>query len=105
MVAGPSALSCRLDPCENGFMTKEDAVRVAEFQVLSEPECRDWLAEGSVGRVAFLDGEFPVVLPVNYVVDDDLILIRSAHDRHQRDLRSTHHRAHGYLPRSRGVMR
>jgi uncharacterized protein len=52
-------------------------VRAAEYEVLSEPECRDLLAHADVGRVAFVDGEFPVVLPVNYLLDDDVILIRS----------------------------
>jgi len=52
-------------------------VRSAEFEVLSEAECRRLLAEVDVGRVAFVDGDFPVVLPVNFLVDDDLILLRS----------------------------
>jgi nitroimidazol reductase NimA-like FMN-containing flavoprotein (pyridoxamine 5'-phosphate oxidase superfamily) len=53
------------------------SVRAAEYEVLSESECRDLLAQADVGRVAFVDGEFPVVMPVNYLLDDDVILIRS----------------------------
>ncbi len=48
-----------------------------EFEVLSEAECRRLLAEQEVGRVAFVDGDFPVVLPVNFVIDGDLIAIRT----------------------------
>jgi nitroimidazol reductase NimA-like FMN-containing flavoprotein (pyridoxamine 5'-phosphate oxidase superfamily) len=56
---------------------KEDPVREAEYEVLSESECRRLLAESDVGRVAFVDGDFPVVLPVNFVLDGDHILIQS----------------------------
>jgi nitroimidazol reductase NimA-like FMN-containing flavoprotein (pyridoxamine 5'-phosphate oxidase superfamily) len=49
----------------------------ATFEVLSETECRRLLAENDVGRVAFVDGDYPVVLPVNYVVDDNAIAIRT----------------------------
>ena len=43
------------------------------LEVLDEVECRRLLAATDVGRVAFVgpDG-FPVVLPVNFVVDGDL---------------------------------
>jgi nitroimidazol reductase NimA-like FMN-containing flavoprotein (pyridoxamine 5'-phosphate oxidase superfamily) len=49
-----------------------------KFEVLNEAECRRLLAEQEVGRVAFTgtDG-FPVVLPVNYVVDGDVIAFRT----------------------------
>ena len=47
-------------------------------EVLDEAECRRLLARQEVGRVAFVDGDgFPVVLPVNYVVDGDLIALRT----------------------------
>jgi nitroimidazol reductase NimA-like FMN-containing flavoprotein (pyridoxamine 5'-phosphate oxidase superfamily) len=49
----------------------------ADFEELSESECRRLLAEQEVGRIAFVDGEYPVVLPVNYVIDGDLIVIKS----------------------------
>jgi uncharacterized protein len=47
------------------------------FEVLTEAECRRLLAEQEVGRVAFVDGEFPIVLPVNFVIDGDEIAIRT----------------------------
>lgn len=46
-------------------------------EVLSEAECRQLLAEHDVGRVAFSDGEYPVVLPVNYVLDGNAIAIHT----------------------------
>jgi len=47
-------------------------------QVLDEAECRRLLADQEVGRVAFVDGDgFPVVMPVNYVVDGDLVALRT----------------------------
>ena len=49
------------------------------LEVLDEVECRRLLAATDVGRVAFVgpDG-FPVVLPVNYVVDGDLVALRTS---------------------------
>jgi nitroimidazol reductase NimA-like FMN-containing flavoprotein (pyridoxamine 5'-phosphate oxidase superfamily) len=49
------------------------------FEVLSVDECRDLLASQDVGRVAFLgeDG-FPIVLPVNYLADGELIVFQTA---------------------------
>jgi nitroimidazol reductase NimA-like FMN-containing flavoprotein (pyridoxamine 5'-phosphate oxidase superfamily) len=51
----------------------------SSFEVVTERECRELLASQDVGRVAFVgeDG-FPVVLPVNYLVDEDLIVFRTA---------------------------
>jgi nitroimidazol reductase NimA-like FMN-containing flavoprotein (pyridoxamine 5'-phosphate oxidase superfamily) len=50
----------------------------ALFEALTEAECRRLLAEQEVGRVAFADDDgFPVVLPVNFVIDGDLIAIRT----------------------------
>jgi nitroimidazol reductase NimA-like FMN-containing flavoprotein (pyridoxamine 5'-phosphate oxidase superfamily) len=52
--------------------------KAARFQELDEAECRRLLADQDVGRVAFvgIDG-FPVVLPVNFVVDGELIALRT----------------------------
>jgi len=47
------------------------------IEVLSEAECRRLLAEQEVGRVAFVEGDFPVVLPVNYVLDGNSIAIHT----------------------------
>jgi uncharacterized protein len=37
-------------------------------------ECRDLMGSTSVGRVAFVDEDGPVVLPVNHVLDGDTVL-------------------------------
>ena len=48
------------------------------LEVLDEVECRRLLAGADVGRVAFVGADgFPVVLPVNYVVDGDLVALRT----------------------------
>ena len=47
------------------------------FEALTEAECRRLLAEQDVGRVAFVERDFPVVLPVNFVIDGDEIAIRT----------------------------
>jgi nitroimidazol reductase NimA-like FMN-containing flavoprotein (pyridoxamine 5'-phosphate oxidase superfamily) len=39
---------------------------VASVEELSLDECLDLLRSGSVGRIAVLDGDTPVALPVNY---------------------------------------
>jgi nitroimidazol reductase NimA-like FMN-containing flavoprotein (pyridoxamine 5'-phosphate oxidase superfamily) len=50
----------------------------ATFEVLDEAECRRLLAIEQVGRIAFVgDDGFPAVLPVNFLVDGDLVAIRS----------------------------
>ena len=49
----------------------------ASFEALTEAECRRLLAEQQIGRVAFVDGDYPVVLPVNYVLDGHAIAIRT----------------------------
>jgi uncharacterized protein len=51
--------------------------KTTTVEVLSEAECRRLLAEQEVGRVAFVDREFPVVLPVNYVLDGNAIAIHT----------------------------
>ncbi len=52
---------------------------VRTFEVMTERECRQILADHEVGRVAFVgDDGFPVILPVNYVIEQDLIAFRTA---------------------------
>ena len=41
-------------------------------------ECRDLMGSTSVGRVAFVDEDGPVVLPVNYVLDGETVLFRTS---------------------------
>jgi nitroimidazol reductase NimA-like FMN-containing flavoprotein (pyridoxamine 5'-phosphate oxidase superfamily) len=48
------------------------------FDVLTEEVCRHLLANERVGRLAFIDASgFPVVLPVNYVLDGNRIVVRT----------------------------
>lgn len=44
---------------------------------LPEPECLRLLARGHFGRVGFIDDGRPVVLPVNYTLDDRCIVFQS----------------------------
>jgi len=44
---------------------------------LPEAECFRLLARGHFGRVALVDGERPVVLPVNYVFDRGYVVFQS----------------------------
>lgn len=45
------------------------------LDVLSDDACRHLLANEEVGRIAFVDeAGFPVVLPVNYLLDGELIV-------------------------------
>jgi nitroimidazol reductase NimA-like FMN-containing flavoprotein (pyridoxamine 5'-phosphate oxidase superfamily) len=45
---------------------------------MSRQECFELLDENQVGRIAFNDSTGPVVLPVNYVVDDGAIVIATS---------------------------
>ena len=56
---------------------------------IDDAECRELLAGHHVGRVAYCDDLGPVVLPVNYVVDEGTILIQvSPHSTMARNLRT-----------------
>jgi len=54
--------------------TRTDGV----LRELSEPECRQHLSHGTVGRIAYVDPDGPVILPLNYVVQDEQLWIRTA---------------------------
>jgi len=43
---------------------------------ITKSECLELLANHRVGRVAYCDASGPVVLPVNYVLDEDSVLIQ-----------------------------
>ncbi|WUI03045.1 pyridoxamine 5'-phosphate oxidase family protein [Spirillospora sp. NBC_00431] len=45
---------------------------------LDRAECLRLLAGGSVGRVAFDDGEGPTLVPVNYALDGDAVIFRTS---------------------------
>ncbi|MDQ3157544.1 MAG: pyridoxamine 5'-phosphate oxidase family protein [Actinomycetota bacterium] len=56
---------------------------------MSRTECLELLASHRVGRVAYCDDLGPVVLPVNYVMDKESVLIQvSPHSTLARNLRS-----------------
>jgi hypothetical protein len=45
---------------------------------LSTEECYELLASRPVGRIAFVVGDSPIVLPVNHTVDGDDIVFRTS---------------------------
>lgn len=45
--------------------------------ILEPEDCRSLLKSETLGRVAFDNGSFPMVLPVNYVYLEDLIVFRT----------------------------
>lgn len=44
---------------------------------LDETECWKLLSDSGIGRIAVMDGEQPDIFPVNYVVDDQRIVVRT----------------------------
>ncbi len=48
------------------------------LQVLERDECMRLLASATLGRIGVSSGALPVVLPVNFCVDSDHILIRTS---------------------------
>ncbi len=44
---------------------------------LNETECWSLLAQSGIGRLAVIDGHQPDIFPVNYVVDDRRIVVRT----------------------------
>jgi nitroimidazol reductase NimA-like FMN-containing flavoprotein (pyridoxamine 5'-phosphate oxidase superfamily) len=49
-------------------------------EVLDEAECLRLISPGGIGRLADAGRYGPTVLPVNYVVHEDTIVFRTAHD-------------------------
>jgi nitroimidazol reductase NimA-like FMN-containing flavoprotein (pyridoxamine 5'-phosphate oxidase superfamily) len=47
------------------------------LEVLNDAECRRLLSGSSFGRLAVTSGALPVILPVNFLFDDDRILVRT----------------------------
>ena len=70
-------------------MTRNERWFPSHLREIDHAECLDLLAAHQVGRVAYCDDLGPVVLPVNYVLDQDTVLIQvSPHStlaRHLRD--------------------
>ncbi|MFD0533894.1 pyridoxamine 5'-phosphate oxidase family protein [Actinomadura luteofluorescens] len=48
------------------------------LEELDRAECMKLLSGGSIGRVAFDDGEGPTVVPVNYAVEGDSVIFRTS---------------------------
>ena len=49
----------------------------ADYEVLSREECLRLLGEHEVGRLGFVVGDQPIVLPVNYMLDDETVVVRT----------------------------
>ncbi len=47
------------------------------FQTMTAAECRRLLASCEIGRLAITAGALPLVLPVQYVLEDDQLLLRT----------------------------
>lgn len=48
------------------------------LEVIDPDECRRLLATDEVGRLAVIDGGSPAIFPVNYVVDGEAVVFRTA---------------------------
>ncbi len=56
-----------------------DSVRRAEvLRELNRRDCLDLLQGSGVGRVAVCTPDGPVIIPVNYVMDDETVVVRTA---------------------------
>jgi uncharacterized protein len=47
------------------------------WHLLSVEECHILLGRRHLGRLAFVEGELPLILPVNYVLDDGVVIFRT----------------------------
>jgi nitroimidazol reductase NimA-like FMN-containing flavoprotein (pyridoxamine 5'-phosphate oxidase superfamily) len=54
-------------------------VRHSGVEIIDPDECRRLLREDVIGRIAVVIGTMPAILPVNYAVDGDAIVIRTMH--------------------------
>jgi len=59
-------------------MTNDGPPTIPVVDELGRDECLGLLAELSVGRVGLVVGDHPEILPVNYVVDGETVLFRTA---------------------------
>jgi len=49
----------------------------SEIEIISSDECRRLLSEDVIGRVAVVIGATPMILPVNYALDGEDIIMRT----------------------------
>ena len=69
-------------------MSRDERWFPSHLREIDQAECLDLLADHQVGRVAYCDDLGPVVLPVNYALDQATILIQiSPHSNLARHLR------------------
>ncbi len=54
-----------------------DPARDRALEVLPADECRRLLATRQFGRIGLAGGRFPLILPVNYTLDGDAVVIRT----------------------------
>jgi uncharacterized protein len=59
-------------------MSTEESGALSRVEDLDETECLELLGTRQVGRVAYNDTDGPVVMPVNYVLQDGMVLFRVA---------------------------
>lgn len=59
-------------------MTPTTAARGGSLREFTEAECWRHLSEHETGRIGFVDGDGPVILPLNYLARDDRIWWRTA---------------------------
>ena len=52
-------------------------MRDHRWQELTDDECRRLLGERHLGRLAFVDADGPVILPVNYALDQGAVVFRT----------------------------
>ena len=55
------------------------------FELMAETECRDLLGFRSIGHIALSIGALPAIFPVNYVLDGDSIVFRTANGTQSAD--------------------
>jgi nitroimidazol reductase NimA-like FMN-containing flavoprotein (pyridoxamine 5'-phosphate oxidase superfamily) len=56
-------------------MSSDEQWFPGHFRELEAKECLELLADHQIGRVAYCDDRGPVVLPVNYALDDETVVI------------------------------
>jgi nitroimidazol reductase NimA-like FMN-containing flavoprotein (pyridoxamine 5'-phosphate oxidase superfamily) len=80
------ATACNPDVLEQqadqvGLMMDQDEKRhTGNFAELSESECRELLAHHAAGRVGFMAGEGPQILPVTYQYRAGTVIFRTSPD-------------------------
>ena len=76
----PSVIAYPVSPHVIGVACRPAQARTDEatFEELSREECLELLAMQQVGRLAISTGMHPIIFPVNYVLDGEAIVFRTA---------------------------